>query len=128
MPTDIAPHLNALTERIIGAAFTVSNTLGHGFLEAVYKNARCEDLTQSGIAAIKEKSYPVLYRAKPVGLYTADMVVEDTVILELKAVDGLVQAHAAQLLNYLKASGLPIGLLLNFGRPKLEIRRVILGK
>lgn len=126
MRADLDPQLEVLTERIIGAAFTVSNALGHGFLELVYKNALAEELTVAGLTVAKEKTFPVLYRGKQMGLYTADLVIEDAVIIELKATDILVQAHRAQLLNYLKASGLPVGLLLNFGKPKLEIRRVIL--
>ena len=125
MRADLDPQLDVLTERIIGAAFTVSNALGHGFLELVYKNALAEELTVSGLAVAKEKTFPVLYRGKQMGLYTADLVIEDAVIIELKAVEILVQAHRAQLLNYLKASGLPVGLLMNFGQPKLEIKRVI---
>ena len=111
MRADLDPQLDALTERIIGAAFTVSNALGYGFLELVYKNALAEELTVSGLSVAKEKSFPVLYRGKQMGLYTADLVIEDAVIIELKAVEVLVQAHRAQLLN--------------FGQPKLEIRRVI---
>ncbi len=125
MRADIDPRLDSLTERIIGAAFAVSNALGHGFLEIVYRNALFEELVASNLAVAKEKFFPVHYRGKQMGLYTADLVVEDAVIIELKAVETLIQAHTAQLLNYLKASGLPVGLLLNFGKPKLDIRRVI---
>lgn len=121
----IDDRLDDLTQHIIGAAYAVSNALGHGFLEAVYRNALVEELLGQGIAVTKEKSYPVIYRDKQVGQYSADIVVEDLVILELKAVDGLVQAHRAQLLNYLKASGLPVGLLLNFGTAKMQVKRVI---
>ena len=103
----------------------MSSALGHGFLELVYKNALAEELTVSGLAVAKEKSFPVLYRGKQMGLYAADLVVEETVIIELKAVEILVQAHRAQVLNYLRASGLPVGLLLNFGQPKLDVKRVI---
>lgn len=126
MLSEAEPGLNALTERIIGAAFSVANALGHGFLEVVYRNALFEELSLTGIAVRKEQAFPVQYRERQVGLYVADLVVEDRVIVELKAIDGLAQAHAAQVLNYLKASNLPVGLLLNFGRPKLEIRRVML--
>lgn len=126
MLSEAEPGLNALTERIIGAAFAVANALGHGFLEAVYRNALFEELSIIGVAVRKEQPFPVHYRGRQVGLYVADLVVEDRVIVELKAIDGLAQSHAAQVLNYLKASTLPLGLLLNFGRPKLEIRRVML--
>jgi GxxExxY protein len=126
MRANLHPRLDELTEIIIGAAFAVSNELGHGFLEAVYKNALAEELTAQGLSLTKEKSYPVSYRGKEVGSYIADMVVENTVIVELKAVDSLAPSHRAQLLNYLKASTLPVGLLLNFGTPKLQMKRVIL--
>ncbi|CUW37316.1 conserved protein of unknown function [Magnetospirillum sp. XM-1] len=128
MLSEAEPGLNALTERIIGAAFAVANALGHGFLEIVYRNALFEELSLTGLAVRKEQPFPVHYRDRQVGLYVADLEVEDRVIVELKTTDGLAQAHAAQVLNYLKASGLPVGLLLNFGRPKLEIRRVVLAK
>lgn len=126
MGTDKTSPLDTLTEAVIGAAFAVSNTLGHGFLENIYKNALTEELEVLGLLVAKEKPYAVLYRGKKVGLYVADMVVEDRVIVELKAVDDLTQAHRAQLLNYLKASNIPVGLLFNFGRPKIQIKRVIL--
>ncbi|MEO5374335.1 MAG: GxxExxY protein [Alphaproteobacteria bacterium] len=125
MKVIIDPHLDDLTGRIIGAAFTVSNTLGHGFLESVYKNALVEELLNGGMRVAKEKAFRITYREKDVGLYVADLVVEDAVIIELKAIDALSSAHRAQLLNYLSASGLPVGLLMNFGRPRLEVRRVI---
>ncbi|TNC94235.1 MAG: hypothetical protein FD119_3277, partial [Stygiobacter sp.] len=125
MMAPIPSHLDALTETIIGAAFTVANDLGHGFLEAVYRNALIEELTFQGLSVAKEKSYPVFYRQKQVGHYCADIVVENTVIIELKAVETLSPAHRAQLLNYLKASTLPIGLLLNFGTSKIQMKRVL---
>jgi GxxExxY protein len=125
MRIHLAPRLEELTRKIIGAAFTVSSSLGHGFLEVVYRNALAEELVAAGLAPLKEKPFPIHYRGKQVGLYIADLVVEDEIIVELKAVDALGQAHKAQLLNYLKASGLAVGLLLNFGRPRLEMRRII---
>ncbi|HMA52787.1 MAG TPA: GxxExxY protein [Magnetospirillaceae bacterium] len=127
MRVALHPELEALTGKIIGCAFTVARTLGHGFLETVYRNALAEELTASGLRISVETPYPVHYRDKPVGRYFADLVVENTVIVETKAVDALVKAHQAQLLNYLKASGLPVGLLFNFARPSLEMKRVLLG-
>ena len=126
MRADLHPRLDELTERIIGAAFAVSNALGHGFLEVVYRNALVEELAAQGITVQKEKPFSISYRGKQVGFYTADIVVEESVIIELKAVDALAAPHRAQLLNYLKASGLPVGLLFNFGTSKLQMRRVIL--
>ncbi|MGE5475117.1 MAG: GxxExxY protein [Bacteroidales bacterium] len=126
MRADLPQRLDLLTEAIIGAAFAVSNALGHGFLEIVYQNALVEELACQGFAVAKERPYPVFYRGKTVGNYVADIVVEDSVIVELKAIEQLAPTHRAQLLNYLKASNLPVGLLLNFGTAKLQMKRVIL--
>jgi len=119
-----APALNVLTEKIIGCAFAVSRTLGHGFLESVYKNALAVELVAAGLCVQKERPFPVHYRQEKVGNYVADLVVSDLVIVELKVVEALSATHSAQTLNYLKASNLPIGLLFNFGRPRLEVKRV----
>lgn len=126
MKANIDPALEALTEKIIGAAFTVSNALGHGFLEVVYKNALVEELSSKGIRVVKERPFVIHYNGKQVGLYVADVVVDECVIVELKAVETLTRSHAAQVLNYLKASRLPIGLLLNFGTPRMELKRILL--
>jgi len=125
MRASLNPELDDLTERVIGAAFAVSNGLGHGFLEAVYRNALVEELRHADLTVQTEKTFSVYYRDKRVGVYIADIVVADRVIVELKAVAALAEAHAAQLLNYLKASHLPVGLLMNFGAPRLQWRRVI---
>jgi GxxExxY protein len=126
MRASIEPGLDGLTEKIIGGAFAVSNGLGHGFLEAVYKNALMVELEARDLSVRKEQSFPVQYRDKRVGFYLADLVVENQVIIELKAVDSLSQNHTAQVLNYLKASQLPIGILLNYGKPRLEMKRILL--
>ena len=123
----LEPQLEALTGKIIGCAFTVARTLGHGFLESIYRNALAEELSGNDLRIKIEAPYLVYYRDKPMGNYIADLVVEDTVIVETKAVDALVKAHQAQVLNYLKASRLPVGLLFNFSRPTLEIKRILLG-
>lgn len=128
MRAKIDRRLDDLTEKVIGAAFAVSNSLGHGFLEKVYKNALVEELSTIGLAIDVEKTYSIRYRGKIIGSYAADLVVENTVIVELKAVENLSPAHAAQLLNYLKVSGVPIGLLMNFGKPRLEMKRLLLGQ
>jgi len=125
MRASLPPELDALTERILGAAFAVSSILGHGFLEAVYKNAFLEELRFNNLRVAMEKPFAVHYRGKPVGKYIADLVVEDLIIVEVKTVEALARAHHAQVLNYLKASGLPIGLLLNFSKPSLEMRRIL---
>ncbi|MFK8115673.1 MAG: GxxExxY protein [Rubripirellula sp.] len=104
-------ELNALTEKIIGCAFQVSNTLGSGFLEKVYENALAIELRKSGLNLKQQAPVNVLYNATVAGEYYADVLVSDTVIVELKAVKGFNDVHAAQCLNYLKATGLPICLL-----------------
>lgn len=116
-------ELNRLTERIIGCAFTVSNALGCGFLEKVYENALAHELRKSGLLVKQQEPIKVSYDGVIVGEYFADILVNDTVIIELKAVRELTDAFAAQCLNYLKATGLPICLLLNFGKPKMDVKR-----
>jgi GxxExxY protein len=115
-----------LTEKIIGAAFKVQNTLGAGFLEKVYENSLAIELRKIGLAVESQTPYSVLYEGIVVRDYQADLVVGGKVILECKAVSALDRVHEAQLLNYLKASGLHVGLLINFGRPKLQYRRLVL--
>ena len=116
-------ELNALTEKVIGAAFEVSNTLGAGFLEKVYENALAIELRKSGLDVKQQAPINVLYDGIVVGEYFADLLVSDALIVELKAVKEFSDAHAAQCLNYLKATGLPICLLLNFGKPRVEVKR-----
>jgi GxxExxY protein len=112
-----------LTERIIGCAMKVSNTLGCGFLEKVYENALVYELRKQGFEAVPQKPITVYYDGKPVGYYNADILVENKVIVELKAVKEFDKSHHIQLLNYLKASRLKSGLLFNFGNPKLDYKR-----
>lgn len=114
-----------LTEKIIGCAYRVSNTLGCGFLEKVYENALLYELKELGLRVEQQKSIEVDYMTVVVGHYVADLVVERQAIVEIKAVNGLDDIHAAQALNYLKATGLPVALLLNFGKPKVDIRRFL---
>ena len=116
--------LNAITERVIGCAFSVLNTLGCGFLEKVYENALLYEMRQTGLKVTQQKPFDVVYKGQVVGQYVADLLVEDCVLAELKAVQALNDVHMAQCLNYLKASGLKLCLLLNFAKPKLEIKRV----
>lgn len=113
-----------LTEKIIGIFYDVYNELGHGFLESTYAEAMVVALTQSGLTAVREVSVPVWFRGKKVGQYFADILVDDCVLLELKAARTLDSAHEAQLLHYLKATEIEVGLLLNFGlRP--QFRRLL---
>ncbi len=130
MDTDEKPILvttavDAVTREIIGAAFEVSNTLGHGFLEKVYHRALIEELSQRGVMAAAEVPFQVSYKGRSIGVYEADLVVAGKVLVELKAVEALTAAHRTQTLNYLKASGLTVGLLINVGTPRLEYKRVL---
>ena len=118
-------EINQITERIIGRAFTVSSTLGVGFLEKVYENALAHELRKAGLRVSQQHPTRVYYDGIVVGNYIADLVVEDRVVVELKAVKELTDIHMAQCLNYLKATGLKICLLLNFGQPRVEIKRII---
>lgn len=115
-----------LTREILAAAFRVHNALGCGLLEKVYGNAMFWDLRLNNKPVITEKEFKVVYRDKEVGVYYADLVVDEKVIVEVKAVERLDNVHRAQLLNYLRISGLRVGLLLNFANPKLEYERIII--
>jgi GxxExxY protein len=114
-----------LTEKILGAAFKVQNTLGAGFLEKVYENALSIELRKCGLAVVGQKAFPVRYEGTVVGDYIADLVVSAKAVVECKAVSNLDPVHEAQLMNYLKASGLRVGLLINFARSKLQYRRLV---
>ncbi len=114
-----------LTNTIIECAFKVHNTLGFGFLENVYRNAILIELYKKGLRAVKDKSIKISYDNQIIGDYVADIVVEDKIILELKSVKELHPAHEAQLINYLKATGMEGGLLINFG-DRVTIKRKIL--
>ncbi len=118
--------INELTYLINGAIFEVNRILGAGFLEKVYEHALLIELKEKGLKAEAQVPIKVKYKGKEVGEYYADIVVENQVILELKAIDSLQKIHEAQLLNYLKATGYKIGLLVNFKHPKAEIKRFIL--
>jgi GxxExxY protein len=113
-----------ITEKVIKAFYQVYNTLGYGFLEKVYENALCIELQELKFRVSAQYPIKVYYSGQPVGEYYADIVVDDKVILELKAAERLIEDHKAQLLNYLKATDKEVGLLLNFGK-KPEFRRVI---
>ncbi|MCL1969440.1 MAG: GxxExxY protein [Bacteroidetes bacterium] len=115
---------NELTNTIIKAFYNVYNELGFGFLENVYQNALYFELRNNQLKVEAQKAIKVYYQNQLVGNYKADLIVNDTVILELKAVDFLLEEHELQLINYLKATNIEIGLLLNFGK-KPEIRRKI---
>ena len=119
-------NTDSLTEIIIGCAMRVSNTLGVGFLEKVYENALAIELRRAGLQAEQQQEIAVHYHGMVVGTYEPDILVNKVVILELKAVKVLDQIHMAQLLNYLRATGFKVGLLLNFGTPRLGIKRMVM--
>jgi len=116
--------LELVTERIIGCAFAVANTLGRGFVEKVYENALGHELRKSGLGVVQQRGIVVIYDDVIVGEYTADLMVGDQVIVELKVVEALGDVHVPQCRNYLRATGKPLCLLINFGRSKVEIRRI----
>ena len=118
--------LNDITYAINGAVFEINNILGPGFLEKVYENALLVELKSRGLKVESQVSITVSYKGEVVGDYTADLLVEDKVIVELKTVENLDRAHEAQLLNYLKATGLHVGLLVNFKHKKADIKRMVL--
>ena len=115
-----------LTETVIGSAFEISKVLGAGFFEKVYERALIRELMLRGVSAKAQVSFPVCYKGQYIGEYVADLVVEEKLIVELKCVDRLANEHLAQCINYLKASRLQVALLINFQRPRVEWKRVLL--
>ena len=120
---DHLPHAT-LTGNILKCCFEIMRELGCGFLESIYKNALVIALKQRGLSLQAEKPFEVCFRQQKIGLYVADLVVEETVIVELKCCKCLLPEHQAQTINYLTAADLPIGLLVNFGHRNLEYKRV----
>jgi GxxExxY protein len=112
-----------ITRDIIGCAFEVINELGVGFLESVYEKALLLALRQKGLSAMCQHPVSVMFRGECVGDFYADLLVEEKVVVELKAVKAIAPEHQAQIINYLNATGIEVGLLINFGNPKLEYRR-----
>ena len=119
------PHAD-LTKAVIGAAFEVHREMGSGFLEKVYQTALAYELRRLGLTVEPEAEMPVRYKGGVVGIYYADLVIESNVICEIKAIARWAPEHEAQILHYLKATGIKVGLLLNFGTPRLQIKRMIL--
>jgi GxxExxY protein len=113
-----------LTDKILSAAFAVHSELGPGFLERVYCSAMMHEFQGRSVVAVAEAQVPVFYKDQHVGLYYADFVIEDTVIVEVKAARSLLPEHQAQLLNYLTATRKPVGLLVNFGESSLRFKRL----
>ena len=125
MNTDSREVLDALSSRIIGCAFNVSNSLGCGFLEKVYENAMAVEFRSTGIEFTQQASYLVRHKGEVVGEYMPDLIVADSVIVEIKALDALNMVHHAQCMNYLRATNKRICLLFNFGLPRVEMKRIV---
>ena len=113
------------TEQIIGSAYTVHNTMGYGFLESVYEKCLLIELRKAGLKCESQKPIVVYYEDEVVGNFIADILVEDTIILELKSVKSIAKAHEVQLVNYLVATGKEVGLLINFGAERVEVKRKV---
>lgn len=118
-------NINNLTDKIIEAAFMVSNKLGCGFLEKVYENSLIIELAKRNIKVEQQKPINVYYDNTIVGEYFADLLVDDVVVVELKTVNSIENIHKAQLINYLKATNKKAGLILNFAKPRVEIKRMV---
>ncbi len=118
-------NLNGVTERIIGCAYQVSRVLGSGFVEKVYENALAHELRKNGLKAAQQSPIEVIYNGVLVGEFFADVLVENTVIVELKVVRTFDNVHLAQGLNYLKATGLNACLLFNFGTQRVQVKRIV---
>jgi GxxExxY protein len=116
--------LNKITERIIASAYTVGNTLGTGFVERVNENAHAHEMIKDGLKVLQQYPIKVVYDGIVVGDFFVDLLVEGLVLVELKAVSELNEDHVAQALNYLRATGLPACLLINFGESRIQIRRL----
>ncbi|MEK7412830.1 MAG: GxxExxY protein [Planctomycetota bacterium] len=118
--------LPQLTDAVIGAAIEVHRELGLGYIESVYENALCLELTTRGIPYQRQPTQTLLYRGTPIGEMRLDLLIDDVLIVEIKAIEALGDVHTSQLLSYLKATGLPLGLLINFNVPVLRrgIRRL----
>lgn len=112
-----------VTETIIGCAYRVYNKMGYGFLESVYERCLLIELCKTGLDAESQKPITVYYEEEIVGEFIADIIVNDTIILELKSVRRIIKAHEVQMVNYLVATGKPVGLILNFGERQVEIKR-----
>ena len=114
-----------ITEKIIGCAYTVISTLGCGFLEKVYENALFHEISKVGLEVSRQHGIQVVYDGIIVGEFIADLLVGGRILVELKAVKNLDDIHRAQCMNYLKATGYNVCLLINFGAPKLEVKRIV---
>jgi len=113
-----------ITQMVLGCSFDVMNTLGSGFVESVYRNALVIALYENGLNVSSERGFEVMFRGRRIGIFVPDLIVEKQVIVELKSCEFLTGEHQAQIINYLAVTNLSVGLLINFGKRKLEYRRV----
>ncbi len=118
-------RLNEISDKVIGCAFTVSNNLGCGFLEKAYENALALELRKRGLDVEQQRPVQILYDHRVVGEYIVDLLVNDAVLIEVKAVKAFDEVHLAQCVNYLKATGLKLCLLINFGAPRAVVKRIV---
>ena len=118
-------EINQITQVIIGCAFTVSNSLGSGFMEKVYENALGHEIRKRNLAVEQQHPIHIMYDGVLVGDFVADLFVEQCVIVELKTVQALTDVHMGQCMNYLRATGTPVCLLINFYKPRLEYKRIV---
>ena len=123
--TTVVNKYSEILEKIIGCAYRVYNKMGFGFLESVYEKCLLLELGKSGLKAESQQPITVRYDGEVVGEFVADIIVENDIIVELKSVRQISKAHEAQLVNYLVATGKPVGLLLNFGEEKVEVKRKV---
>ena len=112
-----------LTEKIIGCAYEVYNTMGFGYLESVYENCMAIELQKAGLSFERQKAITVSYKGELAGQFISDLIINDTIIVELKAVKILLKVHEVQVVNYLVSTGKPLGLLINFGETDVEVKR-----
>ena len=125
MSADEREAINETTERIIGCVYAVANGLGCGFLEKVYENALVHEMGKPGLDVSQQHPVTILYDGVVVGEYVADLLVGERVLVEVKAVKAFDDVHTAQCMNYLRATGLRVCLLVNFGAPKVQIKRIV---
>ena len=118
-------RMESISQTVLACAFEVSNRLGTGFLESVYENALCVELQQQGMNFTQQKPLKMIYKGNVIGNFVTDIIVESKLLIELKVVSEFDKAHRAQVINYLKATGIPVGLLLNFGTPKLGVKCIV---
>jgi GxxExxY protein len=127
MNTDEKPLRNGdTTHAVVGAAMEVLNTLGHGLLEKPYENALAVELRLRGIPFAQQPRYPVAYKGEPVGEYVPNLIVNGDVVVDAKTIDRIGEHELGQMLNYLRITGLPVGLIINFKRARLDWKRVVL--